>query len=71
MNITWSGFDAGDGYVQTSGSYDDSSNSQTGTLTVNEEATTEDRIYTCNVTSLENSESSSKSVEVELNVFGN
>jgi hypothetical protein len=69
MNITWSGFDADDRYVQTSGSYDDSTNSQTGTLTVDQSATTEDKTYTCTVTSLQNMYSAEATADVILNVY--
>ena len=70
MSIIWSGFTASDNFVPSSGSYDPATNSQTGTLTVKSGAVSQDKTYTCTITSTVNPESASKSVDVELNVYG-
>ena len=70
MTIAWSGFTVSDDFVPSSGSYDPATNSQTGTLTVKSGAVSQDKTYTCTVTSTVNPESASKSVDVELNVYG-
>ena len=70
MSIAWSGFTVSDNFVPSSGSYDPATNSQTGTLTVKSGAVSQDKTYTCTITSTVNPESASKSVDVELNVYG-
>ena len=70
MSITWSGFDAGDNFVPSEGTFESGTNSQTGTLTVKPAAVTEDKTYTCTVVSKVNSQSASKSMDVKLNVYG-
>ena len=70
MSITWTGFTAGNNFVPSEGVYDSETNSQTGTLTVKSGAVTEDSTYTCTITSISNTESADKSVEVLLNVYG-
>ena len=71
MKITWSGFDnQGENFGSVSGTYESSTNSQTGTLTVKGAAVTLDKTYTCTVTSVQNPASDLKSVNVHLNVYG-
>ena len=61
----------GDDYTISDGSYDDSSNSQTTTLTVKAGTNTADATFSCVVTSAEWSETvTDKQTEVTLNVFG-
>ena len=70
MFIEWSGFTAGDNFVPTSGSYDSSTNSQTGILTIRSAAVTTDKTYTCSISSVINEDSALESVDVHLNVYG-
>ena len=70
MSIQWSGFTAGANFVPSSGSYDSSSNSQTGTLTVKSGAVETDKTYTCTVSSTVNTASAAKTINVDLNVYG-
>ena len=69
MKISWSGISDGGSYVETSGYYDDETNSQTGTLTVKSAAVTEDKIYTCTVSSVDNPTSEQKPLDVKLEVY--
>ena len=69
MTIAWSGFSSGDNFVQSSGSYNAKAKSQTGTLAVKSPAVTEDKTYTCKVSSEANPSSAEKSSDVKLNVF--
>ena len=70
MSIAWAGFPTGIDYVTSEGVYDPQTNSQTGTLIVKSPAVNQDKTYTCTVSSLVNKESTSKSMEVQLNVYG-
>jgi hypothetical protein len=70
MSISWSGFEKGANYIENEGVYDSNSNSQTGTLNVKSGAVTQDKTYTCTVTSKTYPESASKTIDVLLNVFG-
>ena len=70
MSIAWSGFTAGPNFVPSSGSYDSSSNSQTGTLTVKSGAVKSDATYTCSISSTANPASAVKTTDVDLNVYG-
>ena len=70
MSIAWSGFTAGPNFVPSPGSYDSSSNSQTGTLTVKSGAVKSDATYTCSVSSTVNPDSAVKTTNVNLNVYG-
>ena len=69
MSIKWTGFTAGDNFVPTPGSYDSSTNSQTGTLTVKSAAVTTDETYTCSISSLQYSNSDVTTFEVNLYVY--
>ena len=66
----WSGFDKGDDFVPLSGTFDNETNSQVGTLTVKQNAVTSDKTYTCTVESLSNPASDRQSFDVHLNVYG-
>jgi len=71
MSIKWAGFvEEVSSFVTSSGSYDRQTNSQTGTLTVQSSAVTSDKTYTCTVSSIRNTESDIKNIDVHLNVFG-
>ena len=70
MSIAWSGFTAGPNFVPNPGSYDSSSNSQTGILTVKSGAVETDKTYTCTVSSTVNTASAAKTINVDLNVYG-
>ena len=70
MSIAWSGFTTGADFVASSGSYDSSSNSQTGTLTVKSGAVASDKTYTCTISSTVNTASAAKTINVDLNVYG-
>ena len=70
MSIEWSGFTPGQNFDQKQGSYDSSSNSQTGTLTVKSTAVKSDTTYTCSISSTVNKDSAVKSMDVDLNVYG-
>ena len=70
MSIAWSGFTAGPNFVPNPGSYDSSSNSQTGTLTVKSGAVKSDTTYTCTISSTVNTASAAKTINVDLNVYG-
>ena len=62
---------SGTDYVIDNGSYEESSNSQTTTLTVKAGTNTADATFSCVVTSAEWSETvTDKQTEVTLNVFG-
>jgi hypothetical protein len=69
MKIIWSGFTGGSNFVETSGSYEPSSRSQIGTLTVKPPAVEQDKTYTCTIASIDNPSSSTKQSDVKLNVF--
>ena len=71
MSIEWSGCTPGQNFDQKQGSYDSSSNSQTGTLTVKSAAVSQDRTYTCTVSSIKFPSSANKAVDVSLDVYGN
>ena len=61
----------GSDYITSDGSYDDTSNSQTTTLTVKAGTNTADATFSCVVTSAEWSETVTDfKTEVTLNVFG-
>ena len=51
LSIKWTGFTAGENFVESSGSYDSSTNSQTGTLTVKSAAVNTDKTYSCSISS--------------------
>ena len=70
MSIKWTGFTAGDNFVPTPGSYDSSTNSQTGTLTVKSAAVNTDKTFTCSISSVINDDSTLHSLDVHLNVYG-
>ena len=70
MSIEWSGFTPGQNFDQKQGSYDPSSNSQTGTLTVKSAAVKSDSTYTCSISSTVNKNSAVKTTDVHLNVYG-
>ena len=70
MSIEWSGFTQGSDFDPKQGSYDPSSNSQTGTLTVKSGAVKSDQIYTCSISSTVNTDSAVKTTHVHLNVYG-
>ena len=69
ISVEWSGFQEGENYVTSPGSYDSTTNSQSGTLTVKSVAVTSDRTYTCTVSSLRHTDSADKVLEVHLNVY--
>ena len=71
MSISWSGFTEEAHFIPNPGTYNSTTNSQTGTLKIGDNATSEDATYTCTVASKLNTESEDKSVEVKLNVYGN
>jgi hypothetical protein len=70
MSIEWSGFTSGQNFDQKQGTYDPSSNSQTGTLTVPSAAVKTDMTYTCSISSAVNKDSAVKTRDVHLNVYG-
>ena len=70
MSIEWTGFTTGQNFDQKQGSYDSSSNSQTGTLTVKSAAVKSDTTYTCSISSTVNKNSAVKTMDVHLNVYG-
>ena len=70
MSIEWSGFIPGQNFDQKQGSYDSSSNSQTGTLTVKSDPVIADTTYTCSISSTVNKNSAVKTTDVHLNVYG-
>ena len=70
MSIQWSGFAQGSNFDPKQGSYDPSSKSQTGTLTVKSGAVKSDQTYTCSVSSTTNKNSAVKTTDVYLNVYG-
>ena len=70
MSIKWSGFTAGDNFVPAPGSYDTSTNSQTGTLTIRSAAVNTDKTFTCSISSVINEDSTLHSLDVHLNVYG-
>ena len=70
MSIEWSGFIPGQNFDQKLGSYNSSSNSQTGTLTVKSDAVIADTTYTCSISSTVNKNSAVKTTDVHLNVYG-
>jgi len=71
MKIEWAGFQQGSDFVPAHGTYEPASNSQTGTLTVKSAAVTADKTYACTVSSMSNPTSDTKSMDVQLNVYGN
>ena len=70
LSIKWTGFTAGENFVESSGSYDSSTNSQTGTLTIRSAAVNTDKTFTCSISSVINEDSALESVDVHLNVYG-
>ena len=70
MSIEWSGFIPGQNFDQKLGSYDSSSNSQTGTLTVKSGAVKSDTTFVCSISSNANPASAVKTTDVDLNVYG-
>ena len=71
MSISWSGFTKEANFISDPGTYNSTTNSQTGTLKIGDNVTAEDATYTCTVASKLNTESENKPVEVKLNVYGN
>ena len=69
MSIEWSGFTQGSNFDPKQGSYDPKSNSQTGTLTVKSSLVSEDKIYTCTVSSIQYPLSSKKIIDVSLDIY--
>jgi hypothetical protein len=69
MSIEWSGFTQGSNFDPEQGSYDPNSNSQTGTLTVKSSVVSEDKIYTCTVSSIQYPLSSKKIIDVSLDIY--
>ena len=69
ISVEWSGFQEGENYVTSPGSYDSNSNSQSGTLTVKSAAVTSDKTYTCTVSSIQHIDSAEKALDVHLNVY--
>ena len=57
-------------YIRKSGTYQRSDNTQRATLEVRRAAVTEDKTYTCKVTSNKFSESPSSKTDVKINVYG-
>ena len=70
MSIDWSGFVKGDNFVPEAGTYNADTKSQTGTLTVKSSEVQVDKTYTCTISSIVNSFSPKKTVDVALNVYG-
>ena len=70
MSIKWSGFASVQNFDQKQGTYDPSSNSQTGTLTVRSAAVKSDMTYTCSISSVVNKDSAVETKDVNLKVYG-
>ena len=69
VNIVWSGLpDDETGYTKSAGTLN--SETQTATLTVASAQVTEDKTYTCTVSSIQNTASQPESKDVDLKVYG-
>ena len=69
VNIVWSGLpDDETGYTKSAGTL--YSETQTATLTVASAQVTEDKTYTCTVSSIQNTASQPESKDVDLKVYG-
>ena len=69
VNIVWTGLPTDEtGYTKSAGTFN--TDTQIATLTVASAQVTEDKTYTCTVTSIQYGTSQSESKDVDLNVYG-
>ena len=69
VNIVWTGLPQGEtGYTKSAGTFH--TDTQTATLTVASAQVTEDKTYTCIVTSIQYPTSKLESKDVDLKVYG-